>query len=252
MKRTIKIVILVVMALVLWFVVGPVLLAVPITLLYGWLPALFRLLRAWRFGPSAALLYGLTAAIVLFGTHYFLRWLYAGSGESQKTQALRWPWKWTVCGFGILFCTLLAVSSGILTTHQLYWISKSADPLVADEITAGSRCFTVASGLQARAEDAQWDGARVRASFEAFHLSSILGSDKGGPALEKVQPIWVGQADSRLRAIVLIPRRPLVRRRARIAVIEPGRTLTFKGLDELPQVLDSFGIGHAGEREPFK
>jgi hypothetical protein len=60
---------------------------------------------------------------------------------------------------------------------------------------------------------------------------------------EVFQPVWIGGEAHRLSAIILIPRRPMHRAKAKFALVQPGTNLVMKGLEELPQVLRSFGIG---------
>jgi hypothetical protein len=69
----------------------------------------------------------------------------------------------------------------------------------------------------------------------------------GQPATETIQPVWIEKDDHTLRAIILIPRRPLVRATASVSVLQPGTKIASHKLDELPQVLASFGIESTGQ-----
>lgn len=63
---------------------------------------------------------------------------------------------------------------------------------------------------------------------------------------ETIHPVWIEKDSETLRAIVLIPRRPLIRAEARVVVLQPGTNYAV-GVDELPRVLASFGIGSTGQ-----
>jgi len=172
------------------------------------------------------------------GSHAFLRWLYAsGRGGKDSHWPDEWRWRWTVCGFAMLTCTLLAIGSAILTTHQIYWLSKSSDPLVSDPFRERYGALMVIGSLRKEADELQWDSVKTRESFDNVMIS-------GQPAIETLQPVWVERDDHSLRAIILIPRRPLQRAKARLAILQPGKYFTTN-LDELPRVLASFGIGNA-------
>src|SRR5215472_7404832 len=128
MKQSLLRIAAVIGAIMLLFsiVIGPGILAPPITLIFGWLPAVDRLFRAWHPGASGALLFGMTLLVLVAGAHRFLRWVYRGLHQKESsrrfaarvgpgtgtvpepaaedgcaTSVSRWRWKWTLCGFGI-------------------------------------------------------------------------------------------------------------------------------------------------------
>ncbi len=220
--------------------IGPGLLAAPIALFIGWVFSVARLLRSWHPSARSVLLFALATILLVAGTHGFMRWLYSFPKRKEDSRLPSdWPWKWTLCGYGMTFCTLVAVGSLVLTTHQLYWLSKASDPLFTDPIRERLPSLVAARTLQNLAEEARWDIVKTRAAF--WQQASAAG---GQPAMETLQAVWIEQDGGRLRAVVLIPRRPLHRTRARVMVVQPGTNLVTRNLDELPQVLASFGIGN--------
>jgi hypothetical protein len=245
MKQSLLRIAIIVLAVVLFFIlmVGPGFLAAPITLFIGWWASLVRFSKAWHFNSNAVWLFLFAMVALVAGTHVFLRWLYASLRNKQENALpSRWPLKWTICGCTMLFCALLAVCSVVLTTHQIYWISKSSDALFADPFRERINILYEAKTLQKDAEELNWDSAKTRASFWQRGSSSI-----GRPALETIQPVWIEKDGHTLRAIILIPRRPMFHATTRLAIIQSGSDLAMRNLNELPQVLSSFGIGNITE-----
>ena len=144
--------------------VAPIILR--ITLLIGWWPSMVRLIRAWHPGAGGIALFVFAVVLLVAGSHSFLRWLYASlrNGNDSRWPA-NWRWKWTVCGLAMLACALLAICSLVLTTHQIYWISKSSDPLFAAPFRKRNEVRGEAISLQMDADKLQWDSAKTRESF---------------------------------------------------------------------------------------
>lgn len=241
MKRTlVRLTVLLILVLLLFVLLfGPGLLAAPITLLIGWYSSLARLIKAWHPSPGGVMLFALAVVMMVAGTHRFLRWVYAYARPSANGHAPReWRWKWTICGFGVLTCSLLAICAMVLTTHQVYWMSKSSVPLFTDPFRERLPILRVEVDLQKKAEEFHWDSAKTR---EFFMHDTSFGF--GEPPTEAIQPIWIENDDHSLQAIVIIPRRPLHRAIARVTVLRPGTNTTTHRLEELPKVLSSLGIG---------
>jgi hypothetical protein len=224
--------------------VGPGLLAPPIVLLIGWWPSAARLFNAWHPHVVGVILFVLAMVVLVVGTHAFAGWTYRHLRSGESSLLPNWRWKWTLGGFGVVFCTLAAISSLVLTTHQLYWLSKSSEPMFTDPFRGKAMMWHVAYELQKKAEEVQWDTLKTR-TFWKEEAARVTAQ----PALETMQPIWVEQNDHQLRAIILVPRRPVRRDRARVVVIQQGANLVNRKLDELPQVLASFGIGEVARTD---
>jgi hypothetical protein len=186
----------------------------------------------------------LAIVVLVAGTHAFARWLYLHLRRGESSFPPNWRWKWTLGGFGIVFCALAAIGSLVLTTHQVYWLSKSSEPLFADPFRERVGMWNVAEELQKKAEEVQWDAPKTQEAF--WKATSLMTAQ---PVSETLQPIWVEQNDHQLRAIILVPRRPAFRDRARMAVVQQGTKLVYRKLDELPQVLASFGIGEVARTD---
>ena len=210
------------------------LLLVPITLLAGWTQSAARFVRAWHSTTGSVVTVAVGVTVLLAGSHRFLQWLASGlaKGQRQDPKAMLWP----MCGFGVAFCALLAMGAAMLTTHQLYWLSKSRAPW---SVTATRRLepVMIAARLRQEAEAVQWDNAATRAAFWR-----MLCSDDQ-PAGELVEPLWLEKDQRKLRAIILIPRDKAFGERTLFAVIEPDqREQLARKIEKLPQVLASYGV----------
>jgi len=221
----------------LFLTVGLEILAVPITLVFGWWPSMLRLCSRVHLAAGRMALLSIAIFALVAGSHFFLRWIYAELGNSAGSSPRRWRVKWTLCGFGILLCTLAAIGSAILTTHQLFWLSRSSDPLLAETVRERIRVLQLADHLQEFAEENSWEPEKVR---EAFLNDRELRA--GQSPMEILQPVWVRKDSQSLEAIVLIPRRPLFRSSARIVVLQSGAKPAYHEMDELSEVLARFGL----------
>jgi len=244
MRRGILRVAMFVISVCLFFIllIGPGLLNAPITLLIGWWSSAALLLRGWHPGSTGVVLFILAALFLVAGTHRFLNWVYTAQTTADNSALGGWRWKWTLCGFGGITCTLFAICAMVLTTHQLYWMSRSSDPLFTDPFRERVRRLRFALDLQKKAEELKWDTAKTR---ECFQQDSFIGS--GRSAAEAVQPVWIERDERSLRAIILIPRHPLNRTAAGLTVLQPGSDPAKYGLDELPRVLASFNLGSSAQ-----
>jgi hypothetical protein len=201
-----------------------------------------------------------TLLVVVAGVHLFLRWVCGGLRPGSRRFAARvgpgtgtvpepaaedgcatflsrWRWKWTLCGFGIFICTLVSISCVVLTTHQIYWISKSSDPLLADPFREKVVAMVAGHAFLNKAEEMGWESSKVRNAFCRMESPTA-----GQLAFERFQPIWIPEDEHRLRAVVLLPRKPLYRARAALVIVQPGANIVTRKLDDLTQVLSSFGI----------
>ncbi len=228
------------------FLVGLVVLV--FLLAAGWWPAAARILRAWQPAPAAAAAFAVAVVVLIAGGHGFAGWLYRRVRTAQgNTLPPHWPWKWTLCGFGMFFCAVAAICSLVLTTHQIYWICRSPDPFLGSSMHEHVRMLQTAFTLEQTAQEAHWDSLKTREAFRTQN-SPATGLD----GLDVVQPIWIEGDKGELRAIVLVPRRPMYHRAARLAILQPGTNFATRRLDELRQVLESFGIAKAADPSKAK
>lgn len=236
-RRWLKITVFVLGLLLLLTLTG---LDLPITLLAGWALSAARLIRAWHPTPGEVVLFALAVVVLVAGSHAFLRWLHASvqtHREGNEAEQGHWRWKWTFAGFGFAFCALLAIVSVVLTAHQVYWMANATDPWFVSSKWERFQAIRVASDLQLAADSHQWDSAKTQAAFWRTDSANATA-----PAWETFQPLWVAQDERTLRAVVLIPRRPVQRAHAGLVVLQPGTNFTSLKLGELPQVLASLGI----------
>ena len=219
---------------------APHLLGPPILLLFGWVPALGRFVRAWHAGPGAVALFALATLVLVAGGHRFLRWLAAGLKKAEGSDGTapgRWRWRWTACGFGLAFCALVAVVCVVLTVHQLHWMSKSSEPWFVNLTARRLTWLRAAHDLELVAQTNHWDSGKTRA---AFWKMASYGADM--PDWESLETVWVEKDAQTLRAIVLVPRDLGQRSVGRFTLLQPGMNHTMQSLEALPAVLASFGL----------
>ena len=109
---------------------------IPTYLLCGWWWFLARVIPQVQpdFGEVAAA--GVSFVIVLFGTHWFAKWLHEG-----------WSWRWTfraVGGFVLLF---VCGTAAIGITHQTAWLLTTPEPMIERRTNYGERS-TVTNNLK--------------------------------------------------------------------------------------------------------
>jgi hypothetical protein len=242
--------VLAVPALVLAFftlLVSPHIFGPPLLLLFGWAFAINRLIQAWHPSAPAVVLFTAGLLALVFGSHAFMRWLFGNmqrpAGEARESSQ-PWRLKWTVCGYGILFCALLAIATFVLTTHQIYWISRSEEPWFIDARTKFMTFIVVRNNLQREAETNHWDPAKTRAAF--WKMEAVRDRS---PAWETLQTVWLEKDPATLQAILLVPRQLSARGTTRFAIIQPGQNFNTQDLDRLPEVIASFASGKDARSE---
>lgn len=146
-----------------------------------------------------------------------------------------------------MFCSLIAICSLVLTFHQLYWISRSSEPFFANPLREKAGLIILADSLKTDADEAEWDLVKTRDAF--WRRNSEIARL---PAAELVQPVWIPQDETRLRAIVLVPRHPAYRSSALVAILQPGTNRLTRHLNELPDVLNAFGLRASAQAVPQK
>src|SRR5579859_3673907 len=82
--------------------IGSPLPTVLITLAVGWYFSVVRLIGSLHPGGSAIVLFGLALIVLVAGSHFCFRWLYASLQTGQRDLPLKWRWKWTLCGYAML------------------------------------------------------------------------------------------------------------------------------------------------------
>lgn len=204
----------------------------------GWIHTIGRLAMRSRISSGEVMLFVLSAGALVIGAHYFFCWVWASLKRPEETATIRkWRWKWTLCGFAIQAFVLFAIGSLVLATHQLYWISKSSESLAADPNLEAYQTENAAENLRKVAMTYNWNVSATRAFFfQRLFLS------RGLPAAEIVRPIWIQRDKQTLRAIILVPRHPLLEDTASVAFIQPGGPYEIHKCSELPQILANFGI----------
>jgi hypothetical protein len=217
--------------------IAPHVLFPPFLLVFGWIMSLRRLAGAWHPHPASLLLFLSGLGLLVVGTQMFMRWLADNlqkRPEEGSSHPRRWRLKWTICGFGTLFCALLAITSFVLTTHQIYWISRSSEPWFVNVTGKHLTLLFTAQSLQRTAETNHWNLAETRAAF--WKMESIR---EQAPAWEALESIWIPEDTNSIRAIMIVPRQPLPNRTPRFAVIQPGAGVRIQDVNSLPVFLAS-------------
>lgn len=205
---------------------------------WGWIPAGARVARSFPVEAAAGGLFLLAVAVLLMGTHAFACWLGRSMvGASGSECRPVWRWRWTLLGFGLAGCFLMALLAGVLMVHQFYWLRASKYPWTADDSLRWNLAYN-SHQLHAAAEDLHWETAALRSFFE----SGFLHGKHGEPIFESLQAVWIPQDSQKLKAFILFPRRPLVDRWSRVAVAGAGIPIQFLEMRELPRALAMFGI----------
>lgn len=216
-----------------------------LTILFGWIPSATRLIGGFRASLGGVALLTLAMVSMIAGTHAFLRWLFRHWRDDQNApRGAQWRWKWTLSGYGMIACSLLAISGAILTTHQIYWLSKSTDPLFADPFRERFAVQRLAMSLKSEGDASRWDISELR--------KSLLKESYQDLASDAFDPVWIEKEDHSIQAVILIPRHPLLRSSAKVAVLRPGTNEAMYALDELPNVLRSFGISTGKPGKPWR
>jgi hypothetical protein len=240
MRRPLRISLLVGLApiVLILLTLAPGLLTVPFTLCFGWISATRRYWAAWHPSLASIIWFAIALATLITGTHSFLHWVYGSfRGQQAGSLPLKWPWRWTFCACGAIACSLLAIICIVLTTHQVYWISESSDPLLVELTYDRFAMRGVSHDLKEAADSEHWDSEKVRTGFYE-QKEQVFGST----AVESFEPVWVSDDGQSLRAIILFPRRPLHRSTARIVVLEPGKDNVAHPVTDLNEILKSFGV----------
>ncbi|QJW97111.1 DUF1559 family PulG-like putative transporter [Frigoriglobus tundricola] len=138
-------------------------LQLPVTLAFGWVPYLGRVLPElnpdpWAVGTAVGCLAGVTV-----GAHVFLRW-FAGV-ESN------WPWKRTLRCVGLVVLMFVAGIAVVGMIHQTSWLVRSPEPLFRGgrDVTARMHSSNNLKQIGLGSLMAHGDGLREfpRSSFDA-------------------------------------------------------------------------------------
>jgi hypothetical protein len=212
-----------------------------VAVLFGWIPSGLRLAQACRPTFGASFVLALALAAFIGGTHFFISWMLRNWRDQQNLPRLaEWRWKWTLCGFGIIVCSVLAISALILTTHQIYWLAKSSDPLFVDPRHERFAVTRLAMTIKSEADASNWNPSSIR--------KLILSNDGFVLPAEVVDPVIMDKGGKSIKAIVLVCRHPLLQSGAKLAVVRPDTTNSILPVDELSNVLASFQDGEAAPR----
>lgn len=108
-----------------------VLLQGPLLLVFGWVPFLIekipQITPNWE-GLAMALT---SLTFLVYGGHWFLRWLYSHWGQAQASETQRvWPMRWTLSLVALLVLFFSASIGFIGATHQTAWMIGANESLI--------------------------------------------------------------------------------------------------------------------------
>ena len=222
-------------------------------LIIGWIPSSWRLIHASSLNPGTMIALALAATVLLVGSHRFLRWLHRNLSQQNPEPAEApglaaqngWRWRWTVCLFGIGFASLVSVGCGILTIHQVFWLSRSSEPWLVNVTRNRVFALKAAYELREKAEACGWSTSETQKAF----WRTQRHSDQP-PVWEAIRPVWAEGDPGTLRAVVLIPRTLPLRGTARFAILQPGTNVETFEMESLPETLAAFGLGNRYAERP--
>lgn len=139
-KKTHWAILIIILALYLIFMFGTMFIFQgPFMLFFGWVPFLIE--KIPQITPSwQGLAMALTSLVLLvYGGHWFLRWLYSHWGQVQASDSPRlWPMRWTLSLVALLVLFFSASIGFIGATHQTAWMI-GADKSLVEYSWGGSR-----------------------------------------------------------------------------------------------------------------
>lgn len=108
-----------------------------VALLAGWAWFLARTAASMTVDWSAVVLGAVALALLAFGLHRFLRWLYpAVAADSDGVNSV-WQLRWSMAALSVTLLMFCAGISIIGMTHQIVWLTTSESPFQID--TGGVR-----------------------------------------------------------------------------------------------------------------
>ena len=157
---------------------------VPITLAFGWIAFLARVLPKMQPSLSGAVVAGVLAAVVVC----LGQWL-AGSfynrPETAEAGGRRWPLRWTLLGLGglVLVFGLTIASAGII--HQTGWLASSKQSWIESSWDTPrfrlgqlcSRINAVSDKPFADAAQTLWTTGRIARVAEEYRILLVEGPD---------------------------------------------------------------------------
>lgn len=233
------------------FVLGmaPEMIGVGITPVVGLFAAPARLLANWHSSLANCVYFGLGVLILIAGTHFLIRWLFkARHAKAPEAADLSTPWRlrWTLSGFGILFCVFVAVVSVVLVIHQLYWLRHSSEPWMVSSTRERVGRIHLQHELGSFVEDQQWSTTAVR----TYICSTNSGF--GQPIWEKYQPVYQERSPGVLQAFLLVPRQSTYGKANFVLLFQQGQKPDWHPLTSLPALLAKIGIRENNASEQLK
>lgn len=152
-------------------------LSVPLTLVFGWIVYLMRVVGEVHFNGAEISVAALLLSVFGFGLHFGLRWLYRSLRPVVDPAAPGWQPRWTASVVGLV-CLLFAASIATVgTIHQLGWIFTSNEPLLQSSwstprFRAGRLCGTI-EGSELSAPElrrALWRDPELRRRSKGLHV----------------------------------------------------------------------------------
>ena len=131
----------------------------PFVLLFGWVSFLFRTLPQVAIDWSAVAGAAVCIALLAFGGHGFLSWLYREMRNTGAAAPGRWKKRWTLAGLAIVVLMFVSGIAATGITHQTAWLAASPRPLIrygswrAGRVHCASNLLQIGQGIALYAND---------------------------------------------------------------------------------------------------
>lgn len=208
--------------------------------LVGLVAAPRRVLSLWQPTLHGLLLFGIAVVVLVMGTHSFLAWVFKARNRKLQADAKSTrPWRlpWTLCGFGMICCTLVAVVSTVLIAHQTYWLRHSSEPWFVNSSSQKLERIVMVNSLRALAEEKQWAAEPIRAA-----LTQATTTRRDQALWEEYEPVLIGDNTGKLKAVLMVPREVSKQSYQQVLIMQPASGVSWQPLAKLPQLLASVGL----------
>jgi len=225
-RRSIKILALSFLAIMILACLGPGLLMLPVTLLFGWIAASIRILAVATAQPGTLVWSGLALGMLLAGTHWLGAWVWRGS--RLGAEGGNWPWRWTLMLHGGLMAVLFAAMSVVGVAHQLGWLIASGEPLYARPAKHRDRNAMYLAGQAI--EDL---GGKLNWNITAMRTQVWSSVPDAKDSSERMRTIFLEATNGRPACALVFPRDPNSFQWAGLLVVGPDKVFDRKPAGEL-------------------
>ena len=238
MRRSIKILALSFLAFLFLGSTFPDLLLLLGTLLFGWIPALGRIVSSMAASPGALASAGLATLLIVAGTHWFGLWLgrrrwpdAAPDGGNITTS--RWRWRWTLSVNAALATVLFGAMSMVGVAHQTGWLIAAREPIFVSRMRHYrdlSEMRMLAGAIESTGAEQHWNAGATR--------KLVWGCFRDGTDMqETLHTVFIEGTNGRLSRALVFPRNPKTFSRTGVGIVEPDAPFRTEPATELTKLL---------------